>query len=99
MATSDTGETGHGCVCIVAYTAYVAYVVASMRTRVCSRVGSVGEYAANTANHRPSGVDTNKIRHVRDNERLLIYQQLGIRIVDIFQTVQTVEKRNFILNT
>lgn len=30
----------------------------------CMFEGRIGEHAANTASHRPSGVDTNKIRHV-----------------------------------
>lgn len=73
-----------------------AYVAGA---QACMCEGRIGEHAANTANHRPSGVDTNKIRHVCDNEPCLrVYQQLENEIVDVVP--QSGEDRNFsCLNT
>lgn len=50
------------------------------------------------ANHRPSGVDMKKIRHVCDNAEsriLCLYQQLGIRMIGCCSTI--CRERKYIL--
>lgn len=79
MATSDKGGTGRAAAFVSLHTPCIRAV----RTRVFEgRIGTDAPHGSvNTGGgqNRPSGVDTKKIRHVRDNTgpRLRVYQQLG----------------------
>lgn len=81
MATSDKGDAA-------AFVSLHTPCIRGVRTRVYEdRIGTdalrLGEHAG--GQNRPSGVDTKKIRHVRDNTgpRLRVYQQLGTAIVRV----------------